>query len=100
MFQKTNEVFINDAYWSVTFVHDLRLFQTLISQIDNDLMHTDEILRTITNYYKGSNLTEYLETFEFSHVEIDLLTDMHKLVYDNFDEYQSLPVIIKEVMGH
>ena len=27
VFQKTNEVFINDAHWSVTFVHDLRPFQ-------------------------------------------------------------------------
>ena len=64
VFQKTNEVFINDAHWSVTFVHDLRPFQTLISQIENDLMHTDEIVRTITNYYKSSNLTGYLETLE------------------------------------
>ena len=92
MFQKTNEVFINDAHWSVTFVHDLRPFQTLISQIENDLMCTDEIVRTITNYYKSSNLTEYVETFESLHVEIDLLTDMYKSVYDNFDEYQSLSV--------
>ena len=92
MFQKTNEVFINDAYWSVTFVHDLRPFQTLISQIENDLMCTVEIVRTITNYYKSSNLTGWLEMFESLHVEIDLLTDMYKSVYDNFDEYQSLSV--------
>ena len=87
MFQKTNEVFINDAHWFVTFVHDLRPFQTLISQIEND-----ETVRTITNYYKSSNLTGYVETFESLHVEIDLLTDMYKSVYDNFDEYQSLSV--------
>ena len=92
VFQKTNEVFINDAHLSVTFVHDLRPFQTLISQIENDLTRTDEIVRTITNYYKSSNLTGYVETFESLHVEIDLLTDMYKSVYDNFDEYQSLSV--------
>ena len=92
MFQKTNEVFINDAHWSVTFVHDLRPFQTLISQIENDLARTDEIVRTITNYYESSILTGYVETFESLHVEIDLLTDMYKSVYDNFDEYQSLSV--------
>ena len=33
VFQKTNEVFINDAHWCVTFVHDLRPFQNLISQM-------------------------------------------------------------------
>ena len=32
-FQKTNEVFINDAHWSVTFVHDLKPFSNLISKI-------------------------------------------------------------------
>ena len=92
MFQKTNEVFINDAHWSVTFVHDLRPFQTLIRQIEIDLKHTVEIMSTITSYYKSSNLTRYLETFESLHVEIDLLTDMYKSVFDNFDEYQSLSV--------
>ena len=92
VFQKTNEVFINDAHWSVTFVHDLRPFQSLISQIENDLTRTDEIVRTITNYYKSSNLTGYLETFESLHIEINLLTDMYKSVYDNFDEYQSFSV--------
>ena len=46
VFQKTNEVFINDAKWSVTFVHDLRPFQKLINQIKNDLVHTDEIVKT------------------------------------------------------
>ena len=47
--QKTNEVFINVAHWSVTFVHDLRPFQKLISKINSDLGHTDEIIRVITD---------------------------------------------------
>ena len=92
VFQKTNEVFINDAHWSVTFVHDLRPFQNLISQIKSDLARTDEIVKTITNFYKRSNLTGYVETFESLHVEIDLLTDTYKSIYENFDEYQSLSV--------
>ena len=92
VFQKTNEVFINGAHWSVTFVHDLRPFQNLISQIKSDLARTDEIVKTITNFYKRSNLTGYVETFESLHVEIDLLTDTYKSVYENFDEYQSLSV--------
>ena len=32
VFQKTNEVFINDAHWPVTFVNDFRPFQNLINQ--------------------------------------------------------------------
>ena len=51
IFQKTNEVFINDAHWSVTFVHDLRPFQRLISKINNELGHTDEIIRVITESF-------------------------------------------------
>ena len=75
VFQTTNEVFINGAHWSVTFVHDLRAFQNLIRQIKSDLARTDEIVKTITNFYKMSNLTGYVETFESLHVEIYLLTD-------------------------
>ena len=92
VFQKTNEVFINDAKWSVTFVHDLRPFQKLINQIKNDLVHTDEIVKTITNFYERSNMTGYVKTFKSLHIEVDLLTDTYNSVYDNFAEYQSLSV--------
>ena len=92
VFQKTNEVFINDAKWSVIFVHDLRPFQKLINQIKNDLVHTDEIVKTITNFYESSNMTGYVETFKSLHIEVDLLTDTYNSVYDNFAEYQSLSV--------
>ena len=92
VFQKTNEVFINDAKWSVTFVHDLRPFQKLINQIKNDLVHTDEIVKTITNFYESSNMTGYVETFKSLHIEVDLLTDTYNSVYNNFAEYQSLSV--------
>ena len=92
VFQKTNEVFINDAKWSVTFVHDLRPFHKLINQIKNDLVHTDEIVKTITNFYESSNMTGYVETFKSLHIEVDLLTDTYNSVYDNFAEYQSLSV--------
>ena len=92
VFQKTNEVFINDAKWSVTFVHDLRPFQKLINQIKNDLVHTDEKVKTITNFYESSNMTGYVETFKSLHIEVDLLTDTYNSVYDNFAEYQSLSV--------
>ena len=90
IFQKTNEVFINDAHWSVTFVHDLRPFRRLMSKINSDLGHTDEIIRVITNFYQRSNLTGYVETFESLHVEIDMLTDTYTSIYDSFGEYKDL----------
>ena len=62
VFQKTNGVFINDAHWSVTFVHDLRPFEHLIAQIQNDLVRNDKIVKVITDFYRWSNLTGYVET--------------------------------------
>ena len=79
VFQKTNEIFINDAHWYVTFVHDLRPFQHLISQIQYDLKRTDEIIMAITKAYQGQNMTVYVETFKSLHVEVDLLTDEYTI---------------------
>ena len=92
IFQKTNEVFINDAHWAVTFVHDLKPFKTLINQIKSDLTHTDEIMRYRTNFYRNTNRTGYEETFRSLHVEVDILTDTYNSIYDSFDDFQSLSV--------
>ena len=90
VFQKTNEVYINDAYWIVTFVHDLRPFTNLINLISNDLSFTDEIIGVITKSYRTSNMTGYLATFESLHVEVSLLTDTYMSVFDSFQEYKAL----------
>ena len=92
IFQKTYEVFINDAHWAVTFVHDLKPFKTLINQIKSDLTHTDEIMRYRTNFYRNTNRTGYEETFRSLHVEVDILTDTYNSIYDSFDDFQSLSV--------
>ena len=92
VFQKTNEVFLNDAHWSVTFVHDSKPFSNLISKIKNDLAHVEEILKAITDFYERSNLTGYVETFKSLHIEVDLLTDTYMSVFDSFEEYQTLSV--------
>ena len=88
VFQKTNEIYINDAHWYVTFVHDLRPYNKLIDQIKSDLHNTDNIIKTIINNYKRFDETGYAETFESLRVEVDLLSDTYKSVYDQFDEYK------------
>ena len=92
IFQKTNEVFFNDAHWAVTFVHDLKPFKTLINQIKSDLTRTDEIMRYRTNFYRNTNRTGYEETFISLHVEVDILSDTYNSIYDSFDDFQSLSV--------
>ena len=92
IFQKTNEIYINDAHWFVTFIHDLRPFKNLINQTEVDLESTDELIEAIIRNYKYSNLTGYMETFKSLRVEVDLLSDTYKSDYDNFDEYQTLSV--------
>ena len=71
------------------FVHDLRPFERLIAQIQNDL-RTDEIVKVIRDFYRRSNLTGYVETFLSLHVEVNLLKDTYKSVYENFNDYQTL----------
>ena len=90
VFQKSNEIFINDAHWYITFVHDLRPFQHLINQFQSDLKSTNDIISAITKAYKSQNMTGYVETFKSLHVEVDILTDEYMSVYNNFDEYQTL----------
>ena len=88
VFQKTNEIYINDAHWYVTFVYGLRPYNKLIDQIKSDLHNTDNIIKTLINNYKSFDETGYAETFESLRVKEDLLSDTYKSVYDQFDEYK------------
>ena len=88
-FQKTNEIYRNDAHWFDTFIHDLRPFKNLINQVEVDLETTDEIIEAVIRNYKYSG---YMETFISLRIEVDLLTDIYKLVYNKLDEYQTLSV--------
>ena len=56
VFQKSNEICINDAHWYVTFVHDIRPFQHLINQIQSDMKSTNDIISAITKAYKNQNM--------------------------------------------
>ena len=72
----------------MSFVHDLRPYNKLIEQIKSDLHNTDKIIKTIINNYERFDETIYAETFESLRVEVDLLSDIYKSVYDQFDEYK------------
>ena len=62
IFQKTNEIYQNDAQWCVTFVHDLEPYQKLINKIRADVDRTNEIVQVVKNDYHKSKLIAYAET--------------------------------------
>ena len=84
VFQKTNEVYLSDAYWIVTFVHDLRLFTNY------DLSLTNEIIGVITKSYQASNMTGYLEIFKSLHEGVSILTDTCMSIFDSFEDNATL----------
>ena len=89
VFHKTNEVFLNHARWLVTFIHDLRPFEVhvFINKISKDLESSNEIMLTLTEWYRQHNFTTYHSTFKSLNDEIGLLNDTVK---DNFVDYQTL----------
>ena len=90
VFQKTNEIFINDAHWYVTFVHGLSSVKRLIDQIESDLKVTDGVMSTISGFYEKSELTGYVETMRSLQVEVDMLRDTYTSVYNSFDDYGTI----------
>ena len=90
IFQKTNEIYTNDAHWSITFVHDLKPFQGLVNKIKDDIGSTSKILDTIAHDYDRKDLIEYEETFKSLQIEVDLLTDTYQSIYKTFEDYKVL----------
>ena len=90
VFHKTNEVSLNHARWLVTFIHDLRPFEIFIKKISKDLESSNEIMMTLTEWYRQHNFTAYHSTFKSLNDEIGLLNDTYKTVKDNFVDNQTL----------
>ena len=90
IFQKTNEIYTNDAHWYVTFVHDLKPFQGLVNKIKNDIESTSKILHAVAYNYNKRELIEYVETFKSLQIEVDLLTDTYQSIYKTFEDYKTL----------
>ncbi|MCG8035340.1 MAG: hypothetical protein JAY75_05540 [Candidatus Thiodiazotropha taylori] len=78
IFQKTNEIYTNDAHWYVTFVHDLKPFQGLVNKIKDDIESTSEILHTITYDYDKRELVQYFETFIHEVGHLSTVKTVHK----------------------
>lgn len=95
IFQKKNEIYTNNAQWYVTFVHDLKPYQSFIEKIKSDIKNTNEILQSIKHDYSKSNLMEYAETFKSLQMEVGLLIDTHKSIYASFEEYRVLSKNLK-----
>lgn len=90
IFQKTNEIYTNDAQWYVTFVHDLKPYQGLINKIKGDIDSTKGIVQTIQYDYDKVKLNEYAETFKSLKIEADLLSDTYQSIYRTFEDYKVL----------
>ena len=90
IFQKTNEIYTNDAHWHVTFVHDLKPFQGLVSKIKSDIASTSQILHAIAFDYNRKELMEYAETFKSLQIEVDLLTETYQSIHKTFEGYRTL----------
>ena len=75
VFHKANEVSLNHARWLVTFIHDLRPFEVFINKISKDLESSNEIMLTLTEWYRQHNFTTYHSTFKSLNDEIGLLND-------------------------
>lgn len=90
IFQKTNEIYTNDAHWYVTFIHDLKPFQGLVNKIKDEIESTRKILHTIAHDYDQKDLIEYAETFKSLQIEVGLLTDTYQSIYKTFEDYKTL----------
>lgn len=90
VFHKTNEIYTNNAQWTITFVHDLRPYEIFIERINKDLESTHDITSSITNYYRRTNQTGFVYTFESLHEEIAMLNNTLKSITNKFDDYKSL----------
>ena len=72
------------------FFHDLRPFEIFINEISKDLESSNEIMMTLTEWYRQHNFTAYHSTFKSLNDDIGLLNDTYKTVKDNCVDYQSL----------
>ena len=90
VFWKTNETFINDAHWYVTFVIDLSLFKKLIDQIESDLNVTNKVMSTTSGFYEKSELTGYVEILKILQVEVEMLKDAYTSAYNSFDDFRTI----------
>lgn len=87
VFEKLNEVYINEGRWLVTFVHDLKPLETLVTKLRTEMKITQDILESVTDWYQ-KEYSVYFKTFSSLNIEVDLLNDTFYSIHDSFQNYQ------------
>lgn len=95
IFQKQNEIFVNDAKWLVTFVHDLAPYGVFINDVRHSVIKTQDVLNVVTAMYKEQNLPGYHESFKSLNVELDLLTNIYQMARHTFYQYTNVTPITR-----
>jgi len=92
VFQKVNEIFVNDAKWLITFVHDLTPYTEFIDKVHENTNKIRNVMTEVIDQFSDQNIKSYVETFKSLEIEIQLLTETYKSVQQTFDQYTSLIV--------
>ena len=90
VFEKVNEVYVNEGRWLVVFVHDLKPYIQFIDKVQNDINFINSILRSEIDFYKTSNMSGYYHTMKNLQVELDMINETFLSVKENFVDFQSI----------
>ena len=90
IFQKVNEIYMNDAKWLVTFVHDLAPFKHLVLKINHDINQTQAMLDAILKTYDAPNDINFVSTFKGIKIEMNLLMDSYDAIQSSFLQYDEI----------
>lgn len=90
IFQKENEIYLNDAKWLATFVHDLAPFEHLVNKINNDIIETQTIINTILQTYQTPTDINFANTLKDVKFEMNMLMDSYDAIQNNFIQYHEI----------
>lgn len=90
VFEKVNDVFVNDAKWLVTFVHDLAPYIEFINKVESSTNFTKNIVKEVASLYESKETTGFKETFRSLEIELNILTGTFQTVKQSFDQYNNI----------
>ena len=92
IFRKTNEVSITSARWLITFVHDLKPFESFLNKISGDMDEIEQLANSKLQYYDQSVDLHYKQTLELLKNEVTDINKTRQSILNNFAEYKFLQV--------